>query len=331
MATLDLVLAAAVLVLAGAVVVLALRSRRGGVDRATLEASIGGAISDVGLDSTAGQIERHASEMKAIHGDIEKLLKTPQARGGFGEVQLETILADQLPPDMYGVRESVVGGKRPDAYVETAEGIICIDSKFPLEAFERYVDAEDDGEAARHARDFASAVEGELEKIRADYVRPEEGTAEFAFAFIPSERVYYHLLAEEYDLLREYAAEGVQVVSPLTLTGKLDLVRAGVHARKLSERAEEVQGRLRRLARRFDDFADEWSTFRTHIRNAKNKADDADAEFGRLREEFDRIEGLSGDGAADGLTADGATGEDPHATESTDGGTDDDERSSVPE
>jgi DNA recombination protein RmuC len=249
--------------------------------------------------------------MKQFHSDVEQMLRTPQHRGSFGEQQLETILADQLPPDMYGVREAVVGNRRPDAYVETTEGVVCIDSKFPLEAFERYVDADGDDEAERHRREFARAVESQLDKIRSDYVRPEDGTAEFAFAFIPSERVYYHLVAEEYDLLRAYAAEGVQVVSPLTLTGKLDLVRAGVHARRLSEQAEEVQSRLRRLARRFDDFGEEWSTFRTHIRNAKNKADDADAEFGRLREEFDRIEGLSGEKRSGGEPIGELPGDEP--------------------
>ena len=299
MVAVDLVLAAAVLVLGGALLLVLLRDGDDeAVDETALRSSMGEAIADLGLDGTASRIELHAEEMKAFHSDVERLLRTPQARGGFGELQLETILADALPEDMYGVREAAVGGKVPDAHVRTPEGVVCIDSKFPLEAFERHVDAADEAEAARHARAFASGVEDQLEKIRADYVRPEDGTAEFAFAFIPSERVYYHLLTEEYDLLRAYAADGVQVVSPLTLTGKLDLIRAGVHARRLSERAEDVQAQLQRLARRFDDFEDEWGTFRRHLQNAKNRADDADAEFGRLRAEFDRIEGLSGEEAA---------------------------------
>ena len=310
MATVDLVLAAAVLLLGGAVLLLLLRDRGddGGVDEATLRASMGEAISELGLDGTASQIELHAREMKGFHADVEKMLRTPQARGGFGEVQLETILADGLPEDMYGVREAAVGNLRPDAHVRTPEGVVCIDSKFPLEAFERYVDAEDDDERARHARTFANAVEDQLEKIRADYVRPEAGTTDFAFAFIPSERVYYHLVTEEYDLLREYAGRGVQVVSPLTLTQKLDLVRAGVHAKRLSEQAEAVQGRLQRLGRRFGEFQDDWSTFMTHVGNAKKKADDADAKFGRLREEFEGIEGLSeaSEGPVDDRTGDEA-------------------------
>ena len=304
MATLDLVLAAAVLVLGGALLLLLLRQGGDddddGIDETALRSSMSEAISELGLDGTASQIELHAREMKSFHADVERMLRTPQARGGFGEVQLEVILGDQLPEDMYGVREAVVGSKVPDAHVRTPEGTICIDSKFPLEAFERHLDADDEDEAARHAREFARAVESQLEKIRADYVRPEDGTAEFAFAFIPSERVYYHLVTEEYDMLSEYATDGVQVVSPLTLTQKLELVRAGVHARKLSEQAEAVQERLRRLGRRFEAFEDDWSTLARHVENAKNKAEDVDAEFGRLRSEFDRIDGLSAEEPASG-------------------------------
>ena len=303
MAAIDVVLALAVLALGGALFLLLLRDGRDdadAVDEAALRSSMSEAISELGLDRTAGQINEHAREMKSFHADVEKMLRTPQARGGFGEVQLEVILSDQLPGDMYGIREAVVGSKVPDAHVKTPEGVVCIDSKFPLEAFERYLDAADEDEAARHAREFGNAVESQLEKIQTDYVRPEDGTAEFAFAFIPSERVYYHLVTEEYDLLSEYATDGVQVVSPLTLTQKLELVRAGVHARKLSEQAEAVQERLLRLGRRFSAFEDDWSTLARHVENAKNKADDVDAEFGRLRAEFDRIDGLAAEDAVDG-------------------------------
>lgn len=316
MATLDVVLAAAVVLLALAVLVLLFVVSGG--DRQQihpdhLRAQFGDALRDLELDSTAGQIESHAREMRSIHGDIEQMLRTPQHRGGFGEEQLEVILADQLPPDMFGVRKAVVGNKTPDAYIETAEGKVCIDSKFPLDQYETYLDAESGSEeAARAKREFRNAVEGQLEKIHEDYVRPEKGTAGFAFAFIPSEGVYYHLVTAEYDLLREFSKRGVQVVSPLTFGHKLELIKAGVHARRLSRQAEQVESRLQQLSRRFETFADEWSTFMRHVSNAKNKADDADAEFDRLRAEFDRIEDLAPEDGdpGDGRTVDGARTED---------------------
>lgn len=295
MTDLEIALAVAVVVLAVAVVVLALRVGRSNdaVDERTLRESVGGAIADLDLDGTAGQIETHAREMKAFHADVERMLTTPQHRGAFGERQLEVILGDHLPPEMYGTQEAIVENRRPDAYVETPEGTVPIDSKFPLERYEASLRAEDEDVVERHEREFARAVESQLEKIRTDYVRPEAGTTEFAFAFVPSEGVYYHLIREEYDLLREYTREGVQVVSPLTLGHKLELIKAGVHARRLSEQAQEVQDELQRLGRLFEAFEDDWSTFRRHLANATARADDADATFDDLRAEFDRVDRLS--------------------------------------
>lgn len=296
MTTLEVALGGATVVLALVVLVLAVRDGSGGgtqIDEATLRSSVGDAIAGLGLDGTAAQIENHASEMKQFHRDVEQLLRTPQHRGSFGEQQLETILADQLPPDMYATQEAVIGNKRPDAHIETADGVVAIDAKFPLEAYERAVHADDPDERARHEREFAHRVGEQLEKIATAYVRPDEGTAEFAFAFIPSETVYYHLVTEEYDLLREYTSRGVQVVSPLTLGQKLELVKAGVHAQRLSEEALAVHDQLQRLGQRFEAFADDWDTCLTHLSNAKDRADDADAAFERLRSEFDRIDSLS--------------------------------------
>jgi len=88
---------------------------------------------------------------------------------------------------MFGTQEAVVGNKRPDAHVETADGLVAIDAKFPLEAYERAVNADDPEVRARHEQEFARRVEDQTDKIATAYVRPDEGTAEFAFAFIPSE------------------------------------------------------------------------------------------------------------------------------------------------
>lgn len=292
----ELILGAAVLLLAVALLVSLLHSLRGdeegGIDETAVQHSVGRAIADLNLDSTAAVIESHADEMKDHHNDIQQLLRTPQQRGGFGEQQLEVILADQLPPDTYHVREAVVGNARPDATIETPDGLLPIDSKFPLEAYERYLDTDTAEERQHHAMEFANAVETHLEKIRESYVRPEEGTTPFAFAFIPSESVYNHLTTEEHDLLKTYANDGVQVVSPLTIGHKLQLIQAGVHAQQLSERAEKVRERLQRLDRRFEEFEDEWETFRRHLDNAAQRADDADRKVSGIREEFDSISRL---------------------------------------
>ncbi|MFB6105285.1 MAG: DNA recombination protein RmuC [Halobacteriaceae archaeon] len=291
----ETVLLGVVLVLLVALVVLVWRlaarvDRERAVSTDQLSAALGETWQEMELGEKVGQIENHAAAMNEAHQDITEMLRNPQARGEFGEQQLDVLLGDHLPPDMYGIRKQVVEGKTPDAHIETSEGVVCIDSKFPLDNYEAALGAEDEATTAQYERKFRNDVDRQLEKIATDYVRPEAGTTPFAFAFIPSESVYYHLVSEEYDLLREYTTRGVQVVSPLTLGHKLELIKADVHARRLSEQAEEIQAQLQRLGTAFETFDDEWSTLQTHIRNAESKADDVDRSVQSLQSEFARID-----------------------------------------
>lgn len=261
-------------------------------DTDQLSTAISKSWQEMGFEQSIGQLEQHAREVKQLHNDLEDMLRQPQTRGEFGEEQLRVILENHLPPEMFGIRKQVVDGKTPDAHIESATGLICIDSKFPLDNYQAYVEAETEDDREAYRRQFATDVSNHLEKIARDYVRPEAGTTDFALAFIPSEGVYYHLIREEYELLREYTTRGVQVVSPLTIGHKLQLIQAGVHAQQLSERAEEVQGQLNQLASRFETLRSEWDTLYGHIDNAKGKAEDVDREYTAVETEFERIDRL---------------------------------------
>ncbi|MFB6095034.1 MAG: DNA recombination protein RmuC, partial [Halodesulfurarchaeum sp.] len=242
------------------------------IDTDTLTAALGRTLSELEFSESVSRIEDRAAEISELHRDLDQMLRNPRERGEFGEEQLEVMLRDHLPPDMFGIREQVVGSKTPDAHIRTGEGIVPIDSKFSLDRYEKYLEADDPEEAREHKRAFRDAVHGQLEKIEADYVRPEAGTTSFAFAYIPSESVYYHLITEEYDLLREFTKRGVQVVSPLTFGHKLELLKAGVQAQKLSEEAQVVLSRLEELDSRFEAIESEWATLERHLSNAESKA-----------------------------------------------------------
>jgi DNA recombination protein RmuC len=194
---------------------------------------------------------------------------------------------------MYGIRETVFDGKRPDANIKSTEGLVCIDSKFSLDNYGRMLVTEDSAEKQRLKKDFIADVRRCLDKIALDYVCPDKGSAEFAFAYIPSESVYYYLLTEAYDLLLEYGRGGVQVVSPLTLSAKIELIRAGVQAKKLSEQAEDVKNDLLKISRGFAEIDDKWRLlYETHLKNAVDRAADLDRSYKKLRDEFDRISKL---------------------------------------
>jgi len=222
------------------------------------------------------------------------MLRVPTERAALGELSLETILSDQLPPDMFGIRKMILDGKIPDAHIRSTVGLICIDSKFPLDNYRRMVEIQDSREKEQFKNDFRKDVKSHLSKIAEDYVCPEEGSAEFAFAYIPSEAVYYFLVDEEFEMLRDYTKRGVQVVSPLTLSSKIELIKAGVHAKKLSEEAESVRKDLNIISQRFSEIDELWRVFyNTHLRNAGERAEELDRAYRKLRDEFDRISRMS--------------------------------------
>jgi len=282
------ILLAVVLVLLGVLIFLVLRSRK--VQPSDLKNVMSSTWTELGLDQKIGAIESHANDIRQSYRSFEQMLRVPKERASFGELALETILADQLPPDMYGIREAVFDGKKPDAHIKSTEGIVCIDSKFSLDNYAGMLATEDPAEKQRFKKDFIADVRRCLDKIAADYICPDKGSAEFAFAYIPSESVYYFLLTEAYELLLHYGRAGVQVVSPLTLSAKIELLRAGIQAKKLSEKAEEVKNDLIVISRRFAETDDKWRVFfGTHLKNATLQAEELDKSYKKLRDEFDRI------------------------------------------
>jgi DNA recombination protein RmuC len=277
-----------ILVLLGILIFLVLRSRK--VQPSDLKNVMSSTWTEMGLDQKIGTIESHANDMRQSYRSFEQMLRVPQERASFGELALETILSDQLPPDMYGIRETVFDGKRPDAHIKSTEGVVCIDSKFSLDNYGRMLATEDPAEKQRFKKDFVADVRRCLDKIAVDYVCPDRGSAEFAFAYIPSESVYYFLLSEAYEMLLEYGKGGVQVVSPLTFSAKIELIRAGVQAKKLSEKADEVKNDLIAISRRFAEVDDKWRLlYETHLKNTVDRAADLDKSYKKLRDEFDRI------------------------------------------
>lgn len=248
------------------------------------------AISDAWNKSSLSEIKTYAKDIRDDYRRLDEMLRVPKERADLGEIALEQILADQLPSEMFGIRKSVLGGKNPDAHITSTVGIICIDSKFPLDNYRKLFETDIQDEKNKAKKDFIKDVEGHLKKIAIDYVVPDKGSAEFAFAYIPSEGVYYFLVTEAYDLLREYTKKGVQVVSPLTLSHKVELIKAGVHAKRLSEQAQKVQDEINRLERAFRELDNKWKTFFNHFTNAQNQAaGDLDKTYKNLRKEFDTV------------------------------------------
>ncbi|MGD8620654.1 MAG: DNA recombination protein RmuC, partial [Anaerolineales bacterium] len=155
----------------------------------------------VQIQQNLGQLREAGRHMEQVGKEIaglSDLLRAPKLRGGIGELFLGDLLAQMLSPEQYQLQYAFQSGERVDAVVKLAAGMVPVDSKFPLESFQRLLKEQDDEQRARERRDFIKTVRKHIDDIAAKYIRPDEGTFDFALMYIPAENVYYEtIIADE--------------------------------------------------------------------------------------------------------------------------------------
>jgi len=259
------------------------------LDQEAIKGAIATCWKELGVDQDIGAIKEKAEDIARTAQNLENLFRVPYNRGVYGEFQLECILKDILPSKYVHIRKKVSQlGKVPDAHIVTPQGIICIDSKFPLDNYRRMLEAKDEDRETYRVR-FRKDVKMHIEKIKTDYVKPEKGTVSFAFGFIPSEAVYQYLTEHEIDLVVEAANEGVLLVSPATLVINLNLINIGLRAAEISEKAKEIQNNLNRIKSAIEELEKTWEVLYNHIRNAYNKASEVNKKHEDLKNTIEQI------------------------------------------
>jgi DNA recombination protein RmuC len=236
------------------------------------------------LDGTAAQMLARANDL----AKLEQALRPPKARGGFGELLLENLLRDRLPATAYAMQHGFSTGERVDAVVRVGR-LIPVDSKFPLDNFQRMVDAKSDGERQLYAKGFARDVKSKIDDIASKYIRPDEGTFDFAFMYVPVESVYYELACNPGFGLLEYANDRrVFPVSPNTFTAYLQLIVLGMRSMQVEERAHEVMAYVAGLGGDFARFKDDFDLVGKHLGHAQTTFTKADKRLGKLESKLDR-------------------------------------------
>ena len=166
---------------------------------------------------------------------------------------------------------------------------IPIDSKFPLDNYNRLVEAESDDERTLAERQFARDVKQHIDAIAAKYIRPDEGTYDFAFMYIPVEAVYYELACGKTGALLSYAHDRrVFPVSPTTFTAYLQVIALGLRGMQIEQHAHEVMAYVADLQRDFDRFTDDFDKVGTHLGQAQSKYHEAGKRLDRLETKLER-------------------------------------------
>lgn len=238
----------------------------------------------VKLDQTNAQMLERAKELSRL----EHALRPPKARGGFGELLLENLLRDRLPATAYSLQYGFKGGERVDAVIRVQQ-LVPIDAKFPLDNFARLVEAQDSGERELYEKAFGRDVKGHIDAIAGKYIRPDEGTYDFAFMYLPSEAVYYELACGKTGELLRYAHERQVVpVSPSTFTAYLQMIVLGLKGLQIEQHAHEVMAYCAQLQKDFGRFKEDFDLVGTHLGRAQTKFVDAEKRLDKFETKLDR-------------------------------------------
>ena len=193
-------------------------------------------------------IDKAQDNITKLSGDVltlQDILSNKQTRGAFGEIQLHDIVSKALPADSFTLQHTLSNGKRADCLIHLPNppGPICIDSKFPLEAYEALRNATTDHQASEAAKFLRASVKKHIRDIAERYILDGE-TAEGALMFLPSEAVYAELHANFPELVRDGFAARVWIVSPTTCMATLNTMRAILKDARMREQAGAIRKEL---------------------------------------------------------------------------------------
>jgi DNA recombination protein RmuC len=239
---------------------------------------------------------RRLAELSKSIADLQHILTAPKLRGGFGEEQLENLLAMVFAREQYRTQYAFSSGDRADAVLLFPQGMVAIDSKFSLENFRRIAEAQTDAERKTARREFLKDVRKRVDEIASKYIRPAEGTLPFALMYIPAENVYYEAIIRDEDesgLYEHCVQKRVMPVSPNSLYAYLHTIVVGLRSLHVSEQAESILRQMDSLRFELQKFTDVYDKLGTHLKNAGKSYDDSTRALSKLE---NRVQNLAGAG-----------------------------------
>ena len=241
------------------------------------------------IQQQLGQVQQAGQQMFETTRTLENILGGAKSRGSLGEITLERLLEDSLPPAHYAKQYRFRSGEAADAVIFLLDKKkMAIDSKFPLDAYRRL---STEGEEAR--RQFVTAVKGHADSIAKKYIVPDEGTLDVALMFVPSETVFYELLMSTDGKglpLDEYCrSRSIFPVSPNTLHANLRVIAMGLRGMQIEENAKHLAANLTGLRKQMDTFIEFFEKLGTHLKNVQHTYTEADK---RLDKASNALDGL---------------------------------------
>lgn len=237
------------------------------------------------LQETNKQVVNFAEQMKSL----ENILKNPKQRGILGEYFLEKLLGNILPPKQFQMQYKMKNGEIVDAVIFQNDMIIPIDAKFSLEKYNLLMEETDKARREELEKAFKSDVKKRIDET-AKYVRPSEGTTDFAFMFIPAEGVYYNLMiynvgtldVNSQDLMEYACSKHVTIVSPTSLYAYLQTVLQGMRRAAAENSIQEVLKNIETLGKHVNAYDDYMQKLGKQIGTTVTTYNSASREFKKI-------------------------------------------------
>ncbi len=230
------------------------------------------------------RLDKAAEAMRDVHHEVGKMseigrnmqelqefLKSPKLRGNIGEQVLTDLISQIFPKNSFHLQYTFRSGEKVDAAIQTDAGILPIDSKFPMENFQRMTKQKvKDAEYIALQKEFGHDVKRHIDTIAKKYILPDEGTMDFALMYIPSESVFYELINME-DILEYARIKRVYLVSPSTLYAHLQTILLSFEGKKIEQKSKHVFALLRALQNDYNKVNDSLDVLGKHLGNASNQ------------------------------------------------------------
>ena len=204
------------------------------------------------IKGTNEQVLTFANQMKTL----EKILGNQKQRGILGEIQLENLLANVLPPELFQMQYSFNNGEAVDAVIKVGEFIIPIDAKFSLDNYNKMIESDETETDKLNdlEKKFKNDIKNRIDET-AKYIRPNEGTVDYAYMFIPADGLYQDLLnnkvgslkINQRDLVSYAYQKKVMIVSPMSLFPMLQVTSKALNNMKVEESIQEIQMNIEKL------------------------------------------------------------------------------------
>lgn len=247
------------------------------------------------LDKTNQQVIGFSEQLN----NLQSILTHQKQRGELGEAGLRLVLENMLSPMDFELQYRFADGDTVDAVIKTKEGLVPVDAKFSLDNYNRIREAIDDTQREALEKEFKNDLKKRIDET-AKYIKPKEGTLEFAFMYIPAEAIYYDLLVNEVGAVKvntrnlvEYAFRDkkVVIVSPTTFSAYLKTVLMGLQALEIEEGAKEIRNNVEKLGNHIAAYDDYYKRLGKSLQTTVNHYNTGYKELNKIDKDITKITG----------------------------------------